>query len=112
MVGVGEVWRDQIGTGRVFIGSTTTYVICLHNNTNRKVSCSLRNETIHFKFAFTEYIHLSSLISSINTPIMARDGEPLHRSLVRDTTAYLSYILMVVAIGPLQFGFHLVPFFS
>ena len=39
---------------------------------------------------------------------MARDGEPLHHSLIRDTTAYLSYILLIVAIGPLQFGFHLV----
>ena len=39
---------------------------------------------------------------------MARGGEPLHRSLIRDTTAYLSYILLIVALGPLQFGFHLV----
>lgn len=38
---------------------------------------------------------------------MARDGEPLHRSLIEDTTAYLCYVLLVVALGPLQFGFHL-----
>ena len=38
---------------------------------------------------------------------MPRGGESLHHSLIRDTTAYLSYILLVVAIGPLQFGFHL-----
>lgn len=38
---------------------------------------------------------------------MAGGGEPLHRSLIRDTTAYLTYILLVVAIGPLQYGFHL-----
>ncbi|KAL9132990.1 MAG: hypothetical protein Q9175_005833 [Cornicularia normoerica] len=38
---------------------------------------------------------------------MARGGEPLHRSLIRDTTAYLCYILLVVALGPFQFGFHL-----
>ena len=42
---------------------------------------------------------------------MARGEEPLHRSLVRDTTAYLTYILLVVALGPLQFGFHLVSLF-
>ncbi|KAM0801904.1 general substrate transporter [Usnea florida] len=38
---------------------------------------------------------------------MVRDGEPLHRSLIEDTTAYLCYVLLVVALGPLQFGFHL-----
>ena len=42
---------------------------------------------------------------------MARDGEPLHRSLIEDTTAYLCYVLLVVALGPLQFGFHLVSFY-
>ena len=39
---------------------------------------------------------------------MARGGEPLHRALIQDTTAYLCYILLVAAVGPLQFGFHLV----
>ena len=38
---------------------------------------------------------------------MAR-GEPLHRSLIRDTTAYFAYLLLITTIGPLQFGFHLV----
>jgi len=34
--------------------------------------------------------------------------EALHRSLLRDTTPYLIYILLVAAVGPLHFGFHLV----
>ncbi|KAL8824577.1 MAG: hypothetical protein Q9170_008116 [Blastenia crenularia] len=37
---------------------------------------------------------------------MARD-EPLHKSLVRDTTAYFVYILSVTTLGPFQFGYHL-----
>ena len=39
---------------------------------------------------------------------MARGGEPLHRSLFRDITPYLCYILLATAVGPLQFGYHLV----
>lgn len=35
-------------------------------------------------------------------------GEPMTQSLLRDTTAYLCYILLATTIGPLQFGFHLV----
>ena len=38
---------------------------------------------------------------------MAR-GEPLHRSLIRDTTGYLVYLLLITTIGPFQFGYHLV----
>ena len=38
---------------------------------------------------------------------MASD-EPLHRSLFRDTTAYLAYLLFFSTLGPFQFGFHLV----
>lgn len=30
------------------------------------------------------------------------------RSLLRDTTTYLCYLLLATTIGPLQFGFHLV----
>ncbi|KAL8705672.1 MAG: hypothetical protein Q9225_008013 [Loekoesia sp. 1 TL-2023] len=37
---------------------------------------------------------------------MARD-EPLHKSLVRDTTAYFLYLLLVTTLGPFQFGYHL-----
>jgi len=51
-------------------------------------------------------IHRTSLLPW-PLPIMARD-EPLHRSLLRDTTPYLIYILLVAATGPLHFGFHLV----
>lgn len=43
-----------------------------------------------------------------NNSFMARDGEPFWRSLLGDTTFYLSYILLVTASGPLQFGFHMV----
>lgn len=32
----------------------------------------------------------------------------MNRSLLRDTTGYLWYLLLVTTIGPLQFGFHLV----
>ena len=39
---------------------------------------------------------------------MAQDTEPLHRALYRDTTFYLSYALLVSALGPFQFGYHLV----
>jgi hypothetical protein len=35
-------------------------------------------------------------------------GEPLHRSLILDTTAHLCYLLLITTLGPLQFGFHLV----
>ena len=42
------------------------------------------------------------------SPKMARGGEPLHQSLRRDITPYLCYILLATAIGPLQFGYHLV----
>lgn len=38
---------------------------------------------------------------------MAHD-EPLHKSLIRDTTAYFAYVLLVTTLGPFQFGFHLV----
>lgn len=38
---------------------------------------------------------------------MARD-EPLHKSLIRDTTAYFAYCLLVATLGSFQFGFHLV----
>ncbi|KAL8803009.1 MAG: hypothetical protein Q9182_003435 [Xanthomendoza sp. 2 TL-2023] len=38
---------------------------------------------------------------------MARDDEPLHKSLARDTTAYFAYLLLVTTLGPFQFGFHL-----
>ncbi|KAL8725610.1 MAG: hypothetical protein Q9166_007245 [cf. Caloplaca sp. 2 TL-2023] len=37
---------------------------------------------------------------------MARE-EPLHKSLIRDTTAYFAYLLLVTTLGPFQFGFHL-----
>ncbi|KAI4222387.1 MAG: hypothetical protein L6R36_006189 [Xanthoria steineri] len=37
---------------------------------------------------------------------MAHD-EPLHKSLIRDTTAYFAYLLLVTTLGPFQFGFHL-----
>ncbi|KAI4184159.1 MAG: hypothetical protein L6R41_004950 [Letrouitia leprolyta] len=37
---------------------------------------------------------------------MTRD-EPLYKSLVRDTTAYLVYVLLVATLGPFQFGYHL-----
>ncbi|KAI4160552.1 MAG: hypothetical protein LQ342_005659 [Letrouitia transgressa] len=37
---------------------------------------------------------------------MASD-EPLYRSLLRDTTAYLAYLVLISALGPFQFGFHL-----
>ncbi|KAL8756015.1 MAG: hypothetical protein Q9199_003220 [Rusavskia elegans] len=37
---------------------------------------------------------------------MAHD-EPLHKSLIRDTTAYFAYVLLVTTLGPFQFGFHL-----
>ncbi|KAL8937447.1 MAG: hypothetical protein Q9216_004411 [Gyalolechia sp. 2 TL-2023] len=37
---------------------------------------------------------------------MTRD-EPLHKSLVRDTTAYFVYVLLVATLGPFQFGYHL-----
>lgn len=39
---------------------------------------------------------------------MVRGGEPLHQSLSRDITLYLCYILLATAVGPLQFGYHLV----
>jgi len=39
---------------------------------------------------------------------MSRGGEPLYRAVMHDTTAYLCYTLLVAALGPLQFGFHLV----
>ena len=38
---------------------------------------------------------------------MTRD-EPLWRSLIRDTTGYLAYLLLITTLGPFQFGFHLV----
>lgn len=38
---------------------------------------------------------------------MAR-GQLATRSLLRDTTAYLCFLLLVTTVGPLQFGFHLV----
>ncbi|KAL8768772.1 MAG: hypothetical protein Q9209_005060 [Squamulea sp. 1 TL-2023] len=34
-------------------------------------------------------------------------NEPLYKSLVKDTTAYFAYILLVTTLGPFQFGFHL-----
>ncbi|KAL8749279.1 MAG: hypothetical protein Q9184_006871 [Pyrenodesmia sp. 2 TL-2023] len=37
---------------------------------------------------------------------MTRD-EPLYKSLIRDTTAYFAYLLLVVVLGPFQFGYHL-----
>ncbi|KAL8853929.1 MAG: hypothetical protein Q9221_001237 [Calogaya cf. arnoldii] len=37
---------------------------------------------------------------------MAHD-EPLHKSLIRDTTAYFAYLLLVTTLGPFQFGYHL-----
>ncbi|KAL8689789.1 MAG: hypothetical protein Q9224_004561 [Gallowayella concinna] len=37
---------------------------------------------------------------------MARD-EPLQKSLIRDTTAYFAYLLLVTTLGTFQFGFHL-----
>lgn len=46
-------------------------------------------------------------ISILPPSIMARQ-EALHRSFLRDVTPYLIYILVVAAIGPLHFGFHLV----
>ncbi|KAL9003247.1 MAG: hypothetical protein Q9188_003862 [Gyalolechia gomerana] len=33
--------------------------------------------------------------------------EPLYKSLIRDTTAYFVYILLVATLGPFQFGYHL-----
>lgn len=39
---------------------------------------------------------------------MANREESLHQSFFRDTTAYLFYILFIVALGPFQFGYHLV----
>lgn len=40
---------------------------------------------------------------------MSRGGEePILKALWRDTTAYLCFTLFVVALGPLQFGYHLV----
>lgn len=33
--------------------------------------------------------------------------EPLYKSLKRDTTAYLVYVLLVATLGPFQFGYHL-----
>ncbi|KAL9023317.1 MAG: hypothetical protein Q9196_007278 [Gyalolechia fulgens] len=33
--------------------------------------------------------------------------EPLYKSLIRDTTAYFVYVLLVVTLGPFQFGYHL-----
>lgn len=41
---------------------------------------------------------------------MARE-ESLARSLTRDTTSYLCYLLFIATLGPLQFGFHLVGIF-
>lgn len=38
---------------------------------------------------------------------MARE-EPLYKSLIRDTTAYFAYVLLVTTLGPFQFGYHLV----
>ena len=43
---------------------------------------------------------------------MTRGGEPLYIALKHDVTAYLCYILFIAAVGPLQFGFHLVHFSS
>ncbi|KAL8859929.1 MAG: hypothetical protein Q9178_003476 [Gyalolechia marmorata] len=37
---------------------------------------------------------------------MAHD-EPLYKSLVGDTTAYFTYLLLVATLGPFQYGFHL-----
>ncbi|KAL8947775.1 MAG: hypothetical protein Q9222_005984 [Ikaeria aurantiellina] len=37
---------------------------------------------------------------------MPRD-EPLYKSLIRDTTAYFAYVLLVIILGPFQFGYHL-----
>lgn len=45
--------------------------------------------------------------SAIN---MARE-ESLAKSLTRDTTFYLCYLLFIATLGPLQFGFHLVGIF-
>lgn len=41
---------------------------------------------------------------------MARE-ESLVKSLTRDTTPYLCYLLFITTLGPLQFGFHLVGVF-
>ncbi|KAL9600653.1 MAG: hypothetical protein Q9179_003136 [Wetmoreana sp. 5 TL-2023] len=37
---------------------------------------------------------------------MARE-EPLRKSLIRDTTAYFTYVLLATTLGPFQFGYHL-----
>lgn len=39
---------------------------------------------------------------------MAQGEEGQLRALLRDTTFYLCFILVTTAIGPFQFGFHLV----
>ena len=39
---------------------------------------------------------------------MAREGESFHHALYRDTTFYLCYALLISALGPFQFGYHLV----
>ena len=39
---------------------------------------------------------------------MAKDAESFHRALYRDTTFYLCYALLISALGPFQFGYHLV----
>ena len=41
-------------------------------------------------------------------PAMAPAEEGLLRALLRDTTFYLCFALLVTAIGPFQFGYHLV----
>ncbi|KAL8971448.1 MAG: hypothetical protein Q9197_003264 [Variospora fuerteventurae] len=38
---------------------------------------------------------------------MAHDDEPLYKSLIRDTTAYFAFVLLVTTLGPFQFGYHL-----
>ena len=41
---------------------------------------------------------------------MAPAEESLLRALRRDTTFYLCFALLVTAVGPFQFGYHLVRF--
>ena len=42
---------------------------------------------------------------------MARE-ERLQQTLIRDTTGFLVFLLVITTIGPFQFGFHLVSCFD